>query len=646
MRQLNRWCTVMSAVLLLTSIVTACGGAAATPTPVPAPSQPPPSPVAKSRCGDGICDEVERADPSLCPQDCQPTATLPPKLPSPTPAPSTPTPIPPTAKPDVTKPTGKCGDGICDEAERADPKRCPQDCPTAAITVGVTPARPTPSSQSRPTVTPATSAGQSVILSSGKVARLGDPATVHQEAGMPGQARQANLALILDASGSMTEELPGTGQTKLAVAKDVLAELIPQIPQEMRGTLWIYGHRRPGEPKSESCKDIEQVFPLGPVDSAAYVEKIRGINAIGWTPIADSIQGAAKDLPTGDFNSIILVSDGEETCGGDPCALAEALRASDAAVTVHVVGYAVDDATRDQLQCVAQVSGGSYNDAQDAGGLLGALEDAVAATVVKTILRVEVINPEGQDVHANVYLYKAGTEERASAYVAWQDNAVAPGRYDLLVDTLPWTLYQSLTLPEGSTTIVRIVLGAISVLTPDGHSTSADFYDAASGERLGYWGHEGPTALVPGAYFVMVDNSTSDPLRVQAGETTELVLGSISVLTPDGKFTAGDFYDSTNKRLGYWGHDGPVALVPGTYTAKVNSSTSAPIRLESGGSEELLLGAVRVDGGFEVWDASGTRLGYYADTLLLVPGTYQAKLADGRTIESIAVKAGATTEVK
>jgi len=470
---------------------------------------------------------------------------------------------------------------------------------------------------------------------------------VRQEAGQAEAARQANLALILDASGSMTEDLPGTGKTKLEVAKEVLAQLIPGIPEQMNGALWIYGHRRPGQPKDESCQDIEQAFALGPVDAAAYVQKIQGINAIGWTPIADSIEQAARGLPESDFNSIILVSDGEETCGGDPCALAEALKASGAAVTIHVVGYAVDDLTREQLQCIAQVSGGSYYDALDAEGLLQSLQAAVEATVVRTILRVETVDPEGQSVSANVYLNEAGTDRRVSAYRAWQDNAVPPGSYDLLIDTLPWSLYRNLSVPEGSTTIVRIVLGAIHVVTPDGKPMASDICNADGAARLGYYGHEGLVPLVPGTYTVKVNNSLSAPIVVKAGATSKLVLGFISVLSLEGKHTAAEVYDAArNLRLGYYGQDEAVALVPGTYSVKVNYSTSETIELESGATVALRLGAIHIDGQFEIWDASGARLGYFGDTLLLVPGTYAVKLADGRSIENIVVTSGRVTEVK
>jgi Mg-chelatase subunit ChlD len=644
---------VISVILVLATAVSACGGPAPTPTPTPPLTSAARPPSGASRCGDGICDDVERADPNLCPQDCAATQS------APTPAPPTPTKVPPAAThlpPTTVPPTnppqqptsaarGKCGDGVCDAAEQKDPSLCPQDCATPAATESGT--EPQPTSRPQPTPGAGATVGGSATSPTGEFALIGDPNTVHQTTRASGEARQANLALILDASGSMRDELPGTGKTKLAVAKEVMAELIPQIPADVNGTLWIYAHRYPGEPKSESCQDIEQVFPLGPVDAAAYVAKIQGIDAIGWTPIADSLEQAARALPVGDLNSIILVSDGEETCGGDPCALAEALKASDVQVTIHVVGYAVDQVTQEQLQCIASVSGGTYHDAQDASGLLEALQQAMAASVAETVLRVEVVGYDGAEEHANVHLYQAGSSDRIASYVAWKDNAVPPGNYDLWIDTLPWLYYGNLAIPEGSTTTVHIVLGTLKVLSPEGEPRAADYYEANTGTRLGYWGHEGPVNLVPATYSIQINGSSSAPITVRSGQTVELVLGTILVLDPDGQPVAADFYAADDgTRLGYWGHDGPVEFVPGSYYAKVNLSTSEVITVDSGESEELLLGAIEASGSYEVWDAKGTRLGYYSDRLLLVPGTYTVTLSSSATREGVVVRAGQVTKVQ
>ena len=220
--------------------------------------------------------------------------------------------------------------------------------------------------------------------------------------------KSINTAFILDASGSMLADLQG--RTRLAVAQDAVARLSAALPSSINASLWVYGHRVHQSNKEESCKDIEEVIPMGPVDPDEFDRVAHGLGAKGWTPITDSLIRAAQSLPVGpdQRNTIILVSDGEETCGGDPCALAAELAASAARVTVHAIGLAVDDVTRAQLKCIAEVSGGLYEDADSSEGLESALEQAVESAAEDTFYVVEglsrpevvVVSPDGLNVYA------------------------------------------------------------------------------------------------------------------------------------------------------------------------------------------------------------------------------------------------------
>jgi hypothetical protein len=411
------------------------------------------------------------------------------------------------------------------------------------------------------------------------------------------------------------------------------------------GSLWIYGHRYPQKPKERSCQDIQRVYPLQLIDAEAYVHQIEGIHAIGYTPIADSLRQAAQDLPSGDkyFNAIILVSDGEETCGGDPCALAKALKDSEVSVTIHVVGYAVDENTRRQLLCIAQASGGGYHDATDADGLLKALEEAVGATVSQTLLRVELVGPNGDKAPGNIDLYESGGEHRhkIGAFVAWKDNAVSSGQYDFIVDSLPCILYADLKIEKGSTTVVRIPLGSVSVKTPKGDRSEFDLLDDGTGARLG---HYNETVLVaPGSFRIAVNNSHGDPIHVRPGEAKVTVLGAIRATDPDGKSHRIDVFERDRSRLGLYGDD--VLLVPGTYRVGIHQSLSGDIRVTDGEVTKVKLGTIRVVGtegkdvAAEIHVAGGKRLGVWGGAIQLVPGEYRVGI-NGSLSAPITVKEG------
>jgi hypothetical protein len=125
----QRMLQLVVASLLVGWLLVACGPS---PTPVPATETlPPPEALGPGgQCGDGFCDEAEKEDPNLCPQDCPAAevaavATAPPTEPPPPPPAVPDTPAPGA---EATKPGGKCGDGVCDELEKKDPNLCPQDC--------------------------------------------------------------------------------------------------------------------------------------------------------------------------------------------------------------------------------------------------------------------------------------------------------------------------------------------------------------------------------------------------------------------------------------------------------------------------------------------------------------------------------------
>jgi Ca-activated chloride channel family protein len=187
-------------------------------------------------------------------------------------------------------------------------------------------------------------------------------------------ATGSETMVILDASGSMWG-IAG-GQTKIASARTAVRSLLEAWPTDRKLGLMAYGHRRKGD-----CSDIETIAPVGGIDAAALAGAVDRLNPKGKTPIAASLTKAAEDLKSNETRAtIILVSDGIETCGGDPCAVAKALEESGVDFTAHVIGFDVSDpAAKAQLRCIADVSGGIYRDAEDGAGLGDALKETANA---------------------------------------------------------------------------------------------------------------------------------------------------------------------------------------------------------------------------------------------------------------------------
>jgi len=173
----------------------------------------------------------------------------------------------------------------------------------------------------------------------------------------------ANVMFILDGSNSMWGQVGG--KSKIETAKEVLISLLGELPAETRVGFMTYGHR-----SREDCKDVETLAPIEPNDPGRLSKLIQAIKPKGMTPLCYSLEQALsafqgqKDA----HNSVVLVSDGKETCGGDPCETAKKLAGAGLNLKVHVVGFDVKNEERAQLECIAKEGGGKYFNAENAKG--------------------------------------------------------------------------------------------------------------------------------------------------------------------------------------------------------------------------------------------------------------------------------------
>jgi hypothetical protein len=192
----------------------------------------------------------------------------------------------------------------------------------------------------------------------------------------------SRVEYILDVSGSMNA-LSG-GEKRIDAAKKALAAMVQQIPEGSVVALRFYSHRVPPADKVNSCKDTELVVPFAPINKQQLLTIVNAAAPLGQTPIAYSLEQAANDFTLGadEQQTIILVSDGEESCGGDPVAVAKALLAKGFKLKINVIGLDVDAAAKNQLAAIAGATGGQYFDAKDAASLTSSLQQLTKESLV------------------------------------------------------------------------------------------------------------------------------------------------------------------------------------------------------------------------------------------------------------------------
>lgn len=186
-------------------------------------------------------------------------------------------------------------------------------------------------------------------------------------ASIPSGLADNNIHLILDASGSMWGKVDK--QEKIIIAKGVLKELITSLPDNVQIGLTAYGHR-----SKNDCNDIQLLVPTGVGNHKMLVEKIDSIIPKGSTPISKSLEIVENSIrQIKGMTNIVLVSDGIETCGGDPCRLVRRFIEQGVNYKMFVVGFDVTAEESKQLKCMAELGGGQYFDARNAKQLKNAL---------------------------------------------------------------------------------------------------------------------------------------------------------------------------------------------------------------------------------------------------------------------------------
>ena len=436
------------------------------------------------------------------------------------------------------------------------------------------------------------------------------------------------LLLILDASGSMWGQIDG--ENKIVIARRVVAELIGGLPADSSLGLVAYGHRREGD-----CADIETVVSPGPLDAATFSASVNGLNPKGKTPITAALEHTFEllDGPA----TVILLSDGLETCDGDPCEAVRKFRETGAELLTHVVGFDVGKEDVSQFECIAQAGGGLFLEAENAEQLAGALETAVALEVGEPAGRLVVkatANGELQDVSIWVTRVEDGEQIAGSrTYTSPETNPreipLPDGVYDVEIKAVgvsgaPSRRYEGVEIVEGGVVEKELDFspGELAVLVERNGELSDATVRAFDGEtqkqvaagRTYRSANSNPRVLnvLAGKYDVEVKsveiagspNRLFEGVEVRPGERTTLEhafeSGTISLGVMRGDElvdavvrvhdTEGRQVDGSRTYTSASSNPSHFEVVPGTYTLKARviggEQYEAVVEVTSGGTVE------------------------------------------------------------
>ena len=201
-------------------------------------------------------------------------------------------------------------------------------------------------------------------------------------------SRQTTM-LILDGSNSMWGQLNGVN--KIVTARESIRTLLESAEGNIQFGLLTYGSER----NKDSCADFELVVKPQDYDLVNVLKEVYKLKPKGRSPIAAALKEAAKQLPN-DNPHILLVSDGIESCEGDPCATAKQLVTANPNLQIDVIGFR--DEKSAQLECIAENGRGAFVVATDTERLKTLLAgvQAKAVTINQTTrTRIDQLSQPG-----------------------------------------------------------------------------------------------------------------------------------------------------------------------------------------------------------------------------------------------------------
>lgn len=360
------------------------------------------------------------------------------------------------------------------------------------------------------------------------------------------------MLFVFDASNSMNAFWGN--QPKINSARELLLQSLQRLEgqPDVELALRLYGHQTPIRPGQQDCDDTRLEVPFGPDRIPEIRKKLLATRCLGTTPIARSLEKAAKDFPEPDRskgarpvrNIIILITDGIEACDEDPCAVSRALQAKGIVLKPFVIGVGLTENERYALQCV-----GNYYDASTPELLEHVLKVVVTQALNTTTAQISLMTADGQptETDAAVTLYDQKTGQVRFHLEHTMNDRGLPDTlgidpiftYRVAVHTVPPSVRENVTVRPGTHTIIAVDAGTgrlslrmgagpmdagqvACIVRRKGDLNTLLAQDMGTTQRLRVGTYDLEVLTLPRTYIPDV--------RVEQGKTTDIVVPRAGVL--------------------------------------------------------------------------------------------------------------------
>jgi Ca-activated chloride channel homolog len=272
---------------------------------------------------------------------------------------------------------------------------------------------------------------------------------------------KSRILFLLDGSGSMLA--PWGPTLRINAAKRFLADMVDslKVNQDLELALRIYGHQY--HRRFQRCDDTKLEVGFARDNHISIIQKLNQVEPKGTTPIAYSLEKAAGDFPREKNvrNIIILITDGLESCDGDPCEISLELQKRGIFLKPFIIGLGMEKDAIEQFSCIGQ-----YYDATNLQEFRIALESAVNQSLDKTTVSIELIDQNNRPTisDVNVTFINNFTKIPVYEFVHYRDVEGRPDSvevdgvltYDIRVNTIPPVYLQKPVILPGKHNVIDI----------------------------------------------------------------------------------------------------------------------------------------------------------------------------------------------